>query len=358
MKTLEGVLVADFTHAVAGPFCTLHLARLGADVVKVERPDGGDDFRSRIEQSGQPSTFIALNSGKRSLALDLKSDTGRAALKLLAQRADVLVENFRPGVAATLGLGWSDLSALNPRLIYVSISGFGQEGPLRDAPAIEWSVQAASGMTSAYVDPDGDRLRLGLSVLDPFTGYMAFAQVLAALRERDQTGLGKRLDVAMIDAATTLMWPQVVETLLSEPGRAKPRLGRRGTMARFRGSRSDIFVAALQQRWFEVLCEEIGALDLLVDERFRDPAARAAAPDELHAALSGRIAGQDADSLATRLNRRGVPAAVIRTLEEAIRGPHRTTRLAVDAAQLVAPALGQHTAEILAELGFETETAR
>ncbi|MBO0701736.1 MAG: CoA transferase, partial [Candidatus Dormibacteraeota bacterium] len=335
---------------VSGPFCTNQLRLLGAEVIKVERPDGGDDFRSRREPSGQASTFNALNAGKRSVVLDLKGEEGRRLLLGLVAQSDVLVENFRPGVMDELGLTWERLQASNPRLVYCSISGFGQRGDLREVPAIEWSVQAASGMTDAYVDPRGDPLRLGLSVLDPFTGYMAFARILTALRERDLTGKGQRLDVAMLDAAFTLMWPQVVETAASEPGRARPRLGRRGTMARFPSADGMVFIAALHQRWFEALCEELDVSDLARDERFADSAARAAHPDEVYEAVAARTRAFPGADLVARLTTRGIPASVVTGLEEAMTLPQVVERGLLDAADRTGPELGADTESVLAEL--------
>ncbi|MBO0744449.1 MAG: CoA transferase [Candidatus Dormibacteraeota bacterium] len=351
MSALEGVVVVDLTHAVAGPFCTLQLLRLGAEVVKVERPAGGDDFRARLGPGGRPVTFDALNARKRSVALDLRSEGGRNRLLGLVAGADVLVENFRPGVMDELGLGWERLREVNRRLIACSISGFGQSGPMAGIPAIEWSVQAALGLTDAYVDPDADPLRLGLSVLDPFTGFTAFAQILAALRDRDRTGSGCWLDIAMVDAAVTLMWPQVAETLAS--GSSTQRLGRRGTMARFRTADCSLFVAALHQRWFEGLCEEIAADDLARDARFASPAARAERPDEVHRALSGRLASVSGRALEPRLHARGIPAAVVRTLEEALRLPAIAERHLLDGATEHGPDLGADTAAVLEDTGEE-----
>lgn len=350
MKPLEGIVVVDLTHAVAGPFCTRQLLLMGAEVIKVERPDGGDDFRARMGPGGRPVTFDALNAGKLSVVLDLKRESDRDRLLGLAAGADVLVENFRPGVMAELGLGWDRLRAANPRLVACSISGFGQSGPMSGVPAIEWSVQAALGLTDAYVDPAGDPLRLGLSVLDPFTGYYAFAQILAALRERERTGQGCSLDVAMADAAVTLMWAQVAETLASRPGRARPRLGRRGTMARFRTKDCTLFVAALHQRWFEGLCEEIGAPDLVGDPRFADDAERAKHPDELYRELSERLLGVSGRELEPRLNAKGIPAAVVRDLVEALDLPLVAERGLADGATERGPALGSDTDAVLARI--------
>src|SRR4051794_25787962 len=182
MKPLAGIKVVDLSHALAGPFCTHHLQLLGADVLKVEAPGHGDDFRAR------PSVFPAINAGKRSITVNLKSADGAEILRRLLADADVLIENYRPGVAAKLGITWEKLQALNPRLIFCSISGYGQTGPLRDVPAIEWAVQAMSGMTASYVSEDADRRDLGVGILDAFSGYVTFSAILAALLQRQQTG--------------------------------------------------------------------------------------------------------------------------------------------------------------------------
>ncbi|HZV50922.1 MAG TPA: CaiB/BaiF CoA-transferase family protein [Candidatus Dormibacteraeota bacterium] len=345
MTPLQGVVVVDLTHALAGPFCTWHLARLGAEVIKVERPGVGDDFRSR------PATFLALNAGKRSLTLDLGHEDGREVLRRLVERADALVENFRPGVTERLGIGWEAMREVNPRLLYCSISGFGQEGPLHDLPAIEWSVQAVSGLTAAYLPPDTDPMHLGLSVLDPFTGYMAFALVLAGLMERERSGRGRHLDVSMLDAALTLARPQAVETALAGTGRS--RLGRRATMARFATEDGVLFVGALHDRWFEALCREIGAEELVRDPRFATAASRAQHPDQLYAELAARLRTRSGRELERRLTGLGLPAGLVRTIEEVLQHPHvRARGLVPEPARLRAPKLGEHTDAVLRQLGY------
>ncbi len=206
MKSLEGLHVLDLTHALAGPFCTYQLQLLGADVVKVERPGVGDDFRDFARLPGwevSPS-FVAVNAGKRSITVDLKRDDGVEIVRRLAAGADVVVENLRPGVAQSLGLGWDALCQINPRLVYCSISGFGQTGEMASWPAYDHTIQAMSGMMWTGAPDDVPSQGRGFSV-DCFTGYVAFSQILGALLRRERTGEGQYPDVAMLDASLVLM---------------------------------------------------------------------------------------------------------------------------------------------------------
>jgi crotonobetainyl-CoA:carnitine CoA-transferase CaiB-like acyl-CoA transferase len=367
-QALDGVRVVDLSHALAGPFCTQQLQLLGADVVKVEPPGTGDDFRER------PSVFAALNAGKRSIVLDLKGSTDDAdALHRLVERADVLVENYRPGVAHTLGVDWETLAPLNPRLIYCSISGYGQTGPLRDYPAIEWAVQAMSGLSDGYIADDADGAYLGVGMLDLFSGYVAFAGILAALLQRQQTGIGQRVDAAMLDAAMLLMAPRVAGHFLGE--RQGASMGRRPTMVRYRAQDRRLFVAALHRKWFERLCHLIGAPELLDDPRFGDQRAQAQHADELIAAIEARLASRPAAEWEAKFVQAGMPASVVRTLDEMLAHPHLAERgslAEVDVPELnrtatvvgsgfrfdhdqprfqgPVPRLGEHTDQVLAEL--------
>ena len=340
---------------------------LGADVVKVEPPGTGDDFRAR------PSVFPALNAGKRSMTVNLKSPDGFEILLRLLASADVLVENYRPGAAAKLGIVWEKVHELNPRLIFCSISGYGQDGPLRDVPAIEWAVQAMSGMTAAYVSEDADRRDLGLGVLDPFSGYVAYSAILAALLQRQQTGQGQRIDVAMLDAALALMGPSVAAHFLG----AQAREARRPTMARFPAQDRTLFIAALHQPWFERLCRILDAPELIEDPRFADHASRQRHADDLTAALEARVATRSAADLERELVAAGLPASIVRTLPEILAHPQVRERGILEQVpssdggepltlvgapfrfgeggpgfQGGVPTLGQHTDEVLAGLGY------
>jgi crotonobetainyl-CoA:carnitine CoA-transferase CaiB-like acyl-CoA transferase len=235
---------------------------MGADVIKVE-PPGGDDFRAR------PAIFAAANAGKRSMALDLKTPAGREALHALVAHGDVVVENYRPGVAAKLGLDWDALRAINPRLVYCSISGFGQAGPLKDMPAIESSVQAATGLLMAQLPQGAHPRETTMLLLDLLTGYVAYAAILAALLQRQATGVGQRIDVAMIDAALMISsitiaslglgWSAhscaakrqdraAYRRPLRVPGRHPKRIGRAAHVMEHSGSRHRHVTSVLSRR--------------------------------------------------------------------------------------------------------------
>ncbi len=367
-EPLNGVTVTDLTHAFSGPFCTQQLQLLGANVIKVEPPGTGDDFRER------QAAFIALNAGKRSVVLDLKTDDGMTALRKLVLRSDVLVENYRPGVTDKLGISWETLRDVNPRLIYCSISGFGQRGPLRDFPAIEWSVQAMSGMSESYLDDASDGASLGVGVLDPFSGYVAFSAILAALLQRQHTGVGQHIDASMLDAALLLMGPRVAEHALG--GEGSVGLGRRPTMVRYRARDRRLFVAALHRKWFERLCQIIGAEELLTDARFSDPRSQSKNADTLIAAIESHLAARTAEEWEREFVAAGLPASVVRSLGEILAHPHVQQRGSLEAVSVPdleqaipitsagfrfehdqphfhgpVPRLGQHTEEVLRELG-------
>jgi len=369
---LDGIRVADLTHALSGAFCTQQLHLLGADVVKVE-PPVGDDFRER------PAVFAAINAGKRSVVLDLKSSSGREAVLRLVQRSDVLVENFRPGVTQNLGIDWPALREVNPSLIYCSITGYGQTGPLRDYPAIEWAVQAMSGMSASYIADDVDGAYLGLGVLDPFSGYVAFSAILAALLQRQHTDAGQHIDVSMLDAAMLLMAPRVTALSLGD-GAAPGGQSRRPTMVRYRAKDRRLFIAALHRKWFVRLCEIIGAPGLADDPRFGSQRGQAEHADELISAIEARLATRAAGEWETEFVRAGLPASVVRSLQEMLAHPHLTSRGTLQqvtsadlgrAVQVVGtgirfehdqpafrggiPRLGEHTDEVLRELDLQKE---
>jgi crotonobetainyl-CoA:carnitine CoA-transferase CaiB-like acyl-CoA transferase len=368
MQPLQGVRVLDLTHAFAGPYCTYLLSRLGADVIKVEPPHG-DDFRAR-------PVFAQVNAGKRSVVLDLRAAEGQDAAHRLAATSDVVVENYRPGVAAALRVDDETLLGINDRLVYCSITGYGVSGPMSTLPAIEWTAQATTGLTSLYIDADADPMFNGLLLLDPFSGFLAHSAILAALLERARTGVGRRLDISMAEAAAVLAASALFDRIRSGAA-GQPDAGaasdRRPTMARFAtADGSVIFVAALHDKWFAGLCAELGCAELLADARFASIASRNAHADVLHELLQQSIGKRQGADLEQRLTARGIPAAVVRTMAEFADGPffsHRSLLRRVDApgsggvtllvpsfgdeagaAVGPVPSLGQHTDEVLSSL--------
>lgn len=331
MMPLSGIRVLDFTHAIAGPTATMTLAQLGADVIKVEPPKKGDDFRHYTEHAGLPGMpvpFAAVNAGKRSLALNLKDPRGVEIARDLAAKADVVVENFRPGVMARLGLGYEALSALNPGLIWLSLSGFGQSGPLRDRGAYDHIAQATSGMALMNATADGP-LKIGIPVVDSFTGYLGALGVLAALRRRDATGVGEKLDVAMIDAALKIMGASA--SVWDYTGVSPKGTGNRGfrlvaTAEYYACGDGWIALGANHQHQIEALFAALGAPEMIDDPRFATHAARV----ENYAALKGwltqTLLNWRAGELDDILAKAGVPAARIGEIGEILSHPHMAQR--------------------------------
>lgn len=381
MKPLDGIRVVDLSHAISGPTATHMLVQLGADVIKIEPPVVGDDFRHYTEHAGLPLMsipFAAVNAGKRSVTLNLKSDGGREVLSKLIERADVLVENFRPGVLARLGFGAGLLEQLNPRLISVSVSGFGQHGPLRDWGAYDHIAQAMSGMAMLNGNAEGP-LKIGMPIIDSFSGYLAVIGLLAALRTRDATGKGGQVDIAMLDAALKLVATNVSVT--DYTGAAPQPMGNRGyrlvaTAEYYPTAAGWIALGANHQHQVKALLEVLGHPELIDDPRFRDHPARVAHYDEVRAWLIDILSRQRAAELEARLTAAGVPAAMLRDIRQISEHPHIAERgllepvelpgadrplttvgpgFAVEAAEAPrrVPTLGQDTDAVLGELGYD-----
>jgi formyl-CoA transferase len=324
MKALEGLRVLDLTHALAGPFCTYHLQLLGADVIKVERPRMGDDFRDFARLPGwevSPS-FVAVNGGKRSITVDLKQAAGQEIVRRLAARADVVVENLRPGAARDMHLGWDDLRQVNPRLVYCSISGFGQTGEMSRWPAYDHTIQAMAGMSWSGAEDDVPSQGRGFSV-DCFTGYVAFAQILGALLRRERFGEGQYLDVAMLDASLVLQAVGSVRQLITGDtlSAMQPIVHDRPTVAPYRTRDGWIWLSANFQNQWEALCRVIDAPELVADPRFADPRKRSAHSAELKAELARRLADRSASELEQQLMQAGCPASMVRTTRDVLQMP-------------------------------------
>ncbi|MGB3389995.1 MAG: CoA transferase [Pseudaminobacter sp.] len=378
-RPLTGIRVLDFSRVLAGPYCTALLADLGADVIKVE-PPAGDDYRHVgpfIE--GESALFLAINRGKRSIALDLTRPDDLAIVQALAAKSDVVVENFRPGVADKLGIGWKQLSAINPRLVYASISGFGQQGELAARPAYDVVLQAMSGIMSVTGSPDGPPTLVGESIADIVAGLFGSWSILAALVERQSTGLGRQIDLAMFDAMIALQ-PLVVARYLAS-GQAPQRVGNRHALSApfgaFRARDGMFVLAVLNNKLFGILAELIGRPELSDDSRFRSDSDRLANEQALREAIEGWSCGLTASGAVEALVAAGVPAAEIQDMAEALTSPHaqargmlqQTTHPLLGAMQVpeqparfsgvprggiaAAPALDADRETILAELGRE-----
>ncbi|MEI6239479.1 MAG: CoA transferase [Planctomycetia bacterium] len=329
-KPLHGIKVLDLTRVLAGPFCTMVLADLGADVVKVERPDGGDDGRhfGPFLPSGESGYFASVNRGKRSIALDLKDATDRDTFLALADKSDVLVENFRPGTMERLGFGSAALRSRNPGLIYTSVTGFGRTGPDADQAAYDVIVQARSGLMSVTGHDPDEPVRVGSSISDILAGLYAAIGVCASLRERDATGRGADLDLAMLDCSVSILENAiarfVVSGLVPEPlGTRHPSIA---PFAAFRAQDGSLVIAAGNDPLWQTLCRAIGAPELLADPLLSSNRDRAEHAKHLEQAINARLAAKTVAEWLTILGAAGVPCGPINDLSHVLTDPQLEQR--------------------------------
>jgi len=326
---LAGVTVVDLTRVLAGPYCTLVLAELGARVIKVERPGTGDDAREvGPHLNGKSAYFMSLNRGKESIALDLGDSAERAIFEKLVARADVLVENYRPGVLAKHGFDWPNLHARWPRLILASISGFGQTGPYAHRPAFDMVVQAMGGVMSLTGHPGGPPTRVGTSIGDITAGLFGAIGVLAALYERATTGIGRWVDVAMLDSQVAILENAIAR--YAATGQVPGPLGARhpsiAPFAAFQTRDKPIVIAAGHDGVFRALCAALEAPELASDSRFATIPERVRNADALGAELERRLASRTATDWLTRLERAGVPCGPINDIAAVLADPQVRAR--------------------------------
>jgi CoA:oxalate CoA-transferase len=339
---LTGLLVADFSRVLAGPFATMMLADLGARVVKVEHPVTGDDSRhyGPFAADGRSLYFARVNRGKESVGLDLKDPADAAVARALAARADVLVENYRPGVMDRLGLGAAALRAANPRLVYCSVSGFGHSGPWSQRPAYDAVVQSMSGIMAVTGPPDGPPVKPGIPISDLAAGLYAFGAISTALVGRHRTGLGTHLDLALFDATVSLLEGAALAYLAT--GAEPPRIGNGhqsiAPFDTFACRDRPITVCAANDVLFGALAVALGLPALLTDPRYATNALRHASRAALTADLERVLATADADHWLAVLDAAGVPCGPISTVAEAVGSEQSAVRrLVVDAGGLPVP---------------------
>ena len=386
-KPLSGLKVLDFTRVLSGPYCTALMADLGADVVKIESPNGDDYRHIGPFVDAESALFQNVNRAKRSIALDLKAARSIEIVRALVETADVVVENFRPGVMDRLGLGWDALSALNPRLVYVSVSGFGQSGPNVARPAYDIIVQAMSGLMSVTGESDGPPTMVGEAIADVAGGLFAAWGCMVALFERERTDAGRHVDLALFDALLAMTPTAACRHLIA--GEAPARVGNRHALSapfgvycagQGREGEGHFAVAVLNEKLFGIFAETIGRPDLAENPDFATDALRRRHEPALAEAIEAWAAELGAAEAVSRLNAAGVPASEIASVAEAwsseqasARGlaspvAHPTLGALMTPEQPVhfsgvarggrraAPTLNEHEAQILRELEGEDRT--
>lgn len=329
---LDGVTVIDFTRVLAGPWATLSLADLGAHVIKVENPKGGDDtrrFDMLPDGSGEAAYFISVNRNKNSLALDIADDAGKAVVRRLVEKADILVENFRPGVMERQGLGYADLAAVNKRLVYCSVSGYGHASPNREVAGYDPIAQAESGMMWMTGEGDGPPLRSGCSYADMFTGMFACQSILAALRAAERDGEGQHIDIALLDSAATVVVNYAQLALIT--GKSPKRYGNEHPFVEPLGlyecADGPISLVCGNERQWENLCRKgLERPDLLDDPKLADVAARVENRAYCREILNAALKQQPRDYWIPRLRAAGLPVGAVRDVVEALRAPELRAR--------------------------------
>ena len=381
-KPFEGIRILDFTRFLAGPFGSYQLALMGADVVKVESFEGDDTRVSIIDKDSQRTKmapyFMAVNANKRSITVDLRSAEGISALKKMVAQVDVVWENFRPGIMAKMGLDYEALSAINPRLIYCSVSGFGHTGPESTQAAFDGKIQAMSGIMALTGDEAHGPMRAGFAVCDVMAGMTSALAVSSALFQRTHTGKGQFVDVAMLDSTLNYLAIEVAEHTLAgivHKQRGNMTISRKVTGNRFMTGKGAIVLAALTEKQFAGLLTVIGRADALADPRFADWSSRAEHEVALRKIIEDGLAAAGAAEWEKRLTAADVPCAEVIGVAEVLQHPQLKSRDVLQHVQIDqqdkilvgsgfrlahgspridrAPAhLGEHTEEVLREFGF------
>ena len=379
MQPLTGIRVLDLSRVLAGPYCTMVLGDLGADVIKVEPPEG-DETRGWGPPfaGGESAYYLCVNRNKRGIVIDLKTEEGKNILRDLAVQSDVLVENFRPGRLKKFGLDFKTLHKLNPRLVYCSISGFGQTGSMRDKPGYDFMIQAMGGVMSITGEPEGEPMKVGVAAADLFAGQNAVIAILAALQARALTGRGQHLDISLFDSQLGWLANVASNYLISgnlprRHGNAHPNIV---PYQSFQASDGWFAIAVGNDKQFEALCRVIGKSELVSDPRFAKNSARVENRDELIALLKPIFATRSASEWLNSLEQIEIPCGPINNLEQVfsmplvkeremlvkmehptigelplVGSPLKMSETPVEY-RLPPPLMGEHTEEVLRELGF------
>jgi glutaryl-CoA transferase len=379
---LTGLTVLDLTRVLSGPYCTMFLGDMGARVIKVEQPGRGDDTRAWGPPfvKGESTYFLGTNRNKESVTLDFKHPRGRQLLDALIERADILIENFRPGTLERAGLDYAALQQTHPRLIYASISGFGHNGPRRHQPGYDAVIQAEGGLMSITGAPDGPPYRLGVAIADLVAGLLAAQGILLALYARDRTGRGQHIDIGMLDGVVALLTYHSSMHLVANT--SSPRVGNGHTTIApydtFKAADGDFFLAVGNDEQFRRFCDAAGLDSLARDPRFATNPARVEHRTELAARLEPVLAQRPRKRWIALLTDAGVPCGEVREVAEALADAQLAARQMIESVEhatigpmkvlglpiklsdtpgsvrTAPPTLGQHTTAILSELGLDT----
>lgn len=381
--TLKDVRVLELTTTIAGPYSAMILADLGADVIKVERPGGGDDARSMPPHdgvAGESAVFHAVNRNKRGIVLDLKDPMGRDAFLRLADTTDVVVQSYRPGAADRLGVGWADVHARNPRAVYCSVSAFGTSGAAAGLPGYDPLVQAFTGMMSMTGEPGGAPVRVAPSLTDLTTGMWAAMAIMAALRRRDATGIGEHVEATLVDSGYALLCHQIVGMFATgvTPGPLGSASPITAPYECFQTSDGWVLIAAGNDGLFARLCTALGIPELPAEQRFTGSAARVRNRAALHGLIQSRVGRLTTAECVALLQAARVPIGPVNDLRAAVEHPvavDRGTvmtpwpdsatdtalpmvRLPIDdegTARRRPPRLGEHSESVLREHGFSAD---
>jgi formyl-CoA transferase len=357
---LEGIRVLDLSRVLAGPYAAMVLGDLGAEVIKVERPTSGDDLRGwgpPFASSGESTYFVGVNRNKRGISLDLSTEAGRGVVRELAARADVVIENFRVGMLDGMGLGYEELRAINPRLVYCSISGFGQTGPMAAEPGYDVMVQAMSGLMSVTGEPDGRPMRVGVAIVDLVTGLFSVNGILAALQARERTGVGQRVDLSLLESAIAVL-PNLTAGYLvadAEPerfGTGHPNVTPYGVFP----TRDGYIVIAVgsDPQWVR-LCRALGESEFGDHPDFARNADRIARRGEVERLVTDWCMRHDTETLGGLLRAGDVPSGPVLTIPQALALPQVA---ALDLVQRFPAADGATVPLVRSPVGFSRDPRR